>query len=232
MTFGEYLKLQREKFGWNQPEASKKIHIEQSYLSKLETGKSYPSEQIFNQIVRAYDIDVEMLNKHIDTAEYEKLKEIKQIRKLVIAQKKSDISSYRGWLISGLVFLMISGACLAITHIYGSAETQFYYRSQGVLKAGEPLQAFSIIDEIIKVEDQAKANKKQQYIDRIDQHDVIADDYKGKSYVENVPQGKRYYELYSQHEVSNNGGMSWLLVPGVMFLFGGIACFFISWRWK
>ncbi|MGE0743387.1 MAG: helix-turn-helix domain-containing protein, partial [Hyphomonadaceae bacterium] len=38
MKFGEDLKNRRTELGWTQPDAAAKASIEQSYLSKLETG--------------------------------------------------------------------------------------------------------------------------------------------------------------------------------------------------
>lgn len=232
MKLGEYLKQKREENTWTQPEAAKKAQIEQSYLSKLETGKSYPSEDIFNRLVRLYNINVKELNHVIDSQEYEKLSEIKQMRQLIIEQNKSEISMVRGWLISGLVFLMISGACFAITHLYGGAQAQYYYRSNGVLKPGEPLHAFDIIN---KREPRLHAESKaqqQEMITRMKQDDKITVVYRGKSYVEDMPDGKRFYELYNQSEVSKNSGMNWFLLPAVMFFLGSFGCFFISFRWK
>ena len=232
MKLGEYLKQKREENTWTQPEAANKAQIEQSYLSKLETGKSYPSEEIFNRLVRLYDIKIETLYEAIDTKEYEKLSEIKQMRKLIIEQKKAEISIVRAWLISGLVFLMLSGACLAITHLYGGAQLQYYYRSSGVLKANEPLQVFSIINRYISEKDKLLFDKQQQMVARIDQDDKVSSFYKGDSYLENTPDGKRFYQIYHQSEASKNSAMNWFLVPGLMFLFGSFGCFFISYRWK
>ncbi len=232
MKLGEYLKQKREENTWTQPEAAKKAQIEQSYLSKLETGKSYPSEHIFNRLVRLYKININDLNKVIDMQEYEKLSEIKQMRQLIIEQKKSELTIVRGWLISGLVFLMISGACFAITHLYGGAQAQYYYRSNGVLQEGEPLLAFDIINQDIPENDTQRIAKQQQMMLRMKQDDKITSAYKGKSYVEDMPDGKRFYELYSQGEVAKDSGMNWFLLPALMFFLGSFGCFFISYRWK
>ena len=232
MTLGEYLKFKRKKLGWTQPEAAEKIQTEQSYLSKLESGKCYPSENMFDRLIEVYDIDIETLGTQIHSKEYEKLSEIKQMRELMISKKKNEISAFRNWLVAGLIFMMLSGACLAITHLYGSAQMEYFYRSQGELKTGEPLQAFSILNETISNDDLANLNKKQQMIDRINQVDIISTVFKGDSYVENTQNGKRFYELVSQGEVSQKGIFNWFIVPGLMFFFGGIACFFISYRWK
>jgi len=51
MKFGDYLRQKREDRGWTQPEAAAKARIEQSYLSKLETGRSYPSDDVFERLV-------------------------------------------------------------------------------------------------------------------------------------------------------------------------------------
>ncbi|MBO6796341.1 helix-turn-helix transcriptional regulator [Maricaulis sp.] len=51
MKFGDYLRQCREAKGWTQPEAARHADIEQSYLSKLETGRSYPSEDVYSRLV-------------------------------------------------------------------------------------------------------------------------------------------------------------------------------------
>ena len=53
MKFGDYLRQARETRQWTQPEAAARAGIEQSYLSTLETGKSYPSEEVFGRLVEA-----------------------------------------------------------------------------------------------------------------------------------------------------------------------------------
>lgn len=59
MDFGIYLRNLRKSRNWTQPEAAEHIGVEQSYLSKLETGKATPSEKILDDLVRAYDIDLD-----------------------------------------------------------------------------------------------------------------------------------------------------------------------------
>ncbi len=61
MKFGLFIRNCRDKLEWTQPEAALKIQIEQSYLSKLETGKSYPSEEVFDKPVEVYQINTESL---------------------------------------------------------------------------------------------------------------------------------------------------------------------------
>ena len=76
MQFGDYLRQTREEKGWTQPDAAAKIGIEQSYLSKLETGKSYPSEDVFARLIEAYEINIAHLSETVASSELSKLREI------------------------------------------------------------------------------------------------------------------------------------------------------------
>ncbi|KGJ93497.1 helix-turn-helix domain-containing protein [Thalassotalea sp. ND16A] len=51
----------RKEWGWTQAIAAKKIAIQQSYLSKLESGQYQPSEEVINKICSAYKIKSEDL---------------------------------------------------------------------------------------------------------------------------------------------------------------------------
>ena len=75
MKFGDYLKERREEKAWTQPEAAARAGIEQSYLSKLETGKSYPSEEVYGRLVETFEIDTGDLSGRVDAADLDKLKE-------------------------------------------------------------------------------------------------------------------------------------------------------------
>jgi transcriptional regulator with XRE-family HTH domain len=57
MNFVEYLKNRLAEPGWTQPAAAAKARIEQSYLSKLETGKPVPSEEVCQRLVEAFGIN-------------------------------------------------------------------------------------------------------------------------------------------------------------------------------
>jgi len=112
MKFGDYIRQKREANGWTQPEAAAKIDIEQSYLSKLETGKSYPSEDIFNRLLQAYDIDTGDLSRSIFSAELDKLREIKEVRSVVLERQTNEIKFTRGWMIASRVRCVSSCECV------------------------------------------------------------------------------------------------------------------------
>lgn len=232
MKLGEYLKQKREEHGWTQPEAAKKAEIEQSYLSKLETSKSYPQEEIFERLVKLYGIQTNKLNQIIESGEYEKLSEIKQMRKLFIQQQQAQITVVKSWLITGLVFLMIGGACLAITQIYSTAQQEYFYRSSGIILPGESLQVFEVINNVVDDKNAVMKQKKAEMTQRIDQDDIITSRYRGASYVEETTDGRRFYNLIRTKDASQQSAMNWFLVPGLMFLLGSLGCFYISRRWQ
>jgi transcriptional regulator with XRE-family HTH domain len=57
MNFSEYLKNRLAELGWTQPAAAANAGIEQSYLSKLETGRSVPSDEVYQRLVEAIGIN-------------------------------------------------------------------------------------------------------------------------------------------------------------------------------
>ena len=69
MKFGDYLRQKREEKNWTQPEASAAAGIEQSYLSKLETGKSWPSEDVFARVASVYGIEVDDMVRRVASSE-------------------------------------------------------------------------------------------------------------------------------------------------------------------
>lgn len=138
MKFGDYLRQIREKNGWTQPEAAARAEIEQSYLSKLETGKSYPSEDIFSRLVRAYDMDVADMSNAVFSAELDKLRDVAQVRSVVLARQKGETRFMRGWLIAGLALVMVGSGLLGMAiSLPDDFEATFRYRSAGVIKEGE-----------------------------------------------------------------------------------------------
>ena len=66
MDFGEKLKLLRQERNLNQPELAEQLDIEQSYLSKLETGKSLPSAEVLQRILKVLDVSLDTLLEGLD----------------------------------------------------------------------------------------------------------------------------------------------------------------------
>ena len=126
MKFGDYLRLQREEKSWTQPEAAERAGIEQSYLSKLETGRSYPSEDTFERLVEVYGIDTGAMSDVIGSGELDRLREIREVRNVVLERQRSAVTFVRGWLIGGLLMLITGGACVALALVPGTDERLYY----------------------------------------------------------------------------------------------------------
>lgn len=231
MKFGDYLRQRREKQEWTQPEAASKIQIEQSYLSKLETGKSLPSDDIFSRIVDIYGIDVSEMYSQISPGEIEKLKDLHQIRQIVIqATAKSDTAKRR-WLLAGLLAMIMGGAFLAASFVPDTISTVYTYRSEGVLSSDEDLWAYNLIKKRLD-ESSPDFAKKQELLGRLDQSYEESESFKGNYFVQEEKNGRRFFQQIGKEDIPPTFVNRWFLVPGLMLLLGGISCFYISRRWN
>jgi transcriptional regulator with XRE-family HTH domain len=61
MDLAAKLVQHRKKMGWTQAIAAKNIAIQQSYLSKLESGQYHPSDEVINKLCSAYSLKPEEL---------------------------------------------------------------------------------------------------------------------------------------------------------------------------
>ncbi|MBO6504823.1 MAG: helix-turn-helix transcriptional regulator [Kordiimonadaceae bacterium] len=227
MKFGDYLRQIRDQHGWTQPEAAAKANIEQSYLSKLETGKSYPSEDIFERLVKAYSLDVREMATSIFSAELDKLREIGEVRAVVLQRQQKEAGFVRSWLIAGLIMLMLGGGMLGLaSSTKEDVMMMYHYQSEGVIKSDEP----PMIYQFMKAGSPDKDGK--TYGDRVDYEYAISPDNRGDNYIERVEGGYRQFVLYQTKEHHHPTLLSWHYAFGFMFVVGGLGCFFISRRWR
>ena len=228
MKFGDYLRQARDEHGWTQPEAAAKANIEQSYLSKLETGKSYPSEDIFERLVKAYSLDVREMAGSIFSAELDKLREIGEVRAVVLKRQQKEIGYVRGWLVAGLAMLMIGAGMLGLASSSQEPETyRYFYRSEGVIMEGESPMLFEFLKAGVQDENAMSLSDRINY----DYREVVGDKL-GDSFIERVEGGFRKYSLYNVKEDHTPSQISWHYAFGFMFVIGGLGCFFISRRWR
>lgn len=227
MKFGDYLRQTREKAGLTQPEAAARADIEQSYLSKLETGKSYPSEDIFTRLIAAYSIDVEDLCRSVFAAELDKLREIKDVRRVILTRQNKESRFVRAWLIAGLIMIMLGGGMFGLAYsIPDGRHMEYSYRSEGVIQQGESPMIF----EFLSVGGPDGENRSLS--DRVDYAFKTLSENKGNSFIEPVEGGYRKYTLFDSVKANHPSAISWHYAFGIMFLFGGLACFYISRRWR
>lgn len=227
MKFGDYLRQTREKAGLTQPEAAARANIEQSYLSKLETGKSYPSEDIFTRLIAAYSIDVEDLCRAVFAAELDKLREIKEVRQVILTRQNTESRFVRAWLIAGLVMIMLGGGMFGLAYsIPDSQHMEYSYRSEGVILKGESPMVFEFLSA------GRPDSENRSLSDRVDYAFKTLSEHKGSSFIEPVDGGYRKFTLFDSAQANHPTAISWHYAFGIMFLCGGLACFYISRRWR
>ncbi|MEQ1810933.1 MAG: helix-turn-helix transcriptional regulator [Terricaulis sp.] len=219
MKFGDYLKNRRTELGWTQPEAAAKASIEQSYLSKLETGKSFPSEDVYARLVEAFSLDTEAMVGALYPAELDRLREIEAVRKHLLQREHDTRSVSRRWLYAGLGGLILGGALIGLAQVdRGGAATHYTYQSEGVIRAGETANVFDDIDD------------NPQLRARADERQIFILEMRGPAFTETVPDGRREWHLVGANAVLVPAKFGWALIPGFALLIGGLGCFFISWR--
>jgi transcriptional regulator with XRE-family HTH domain len=227
MKFGDYIRQKREKNAWTQPEAAARIDIEQSYLSKLETGKSYPSEEVFEKLVKTYAIDINHMGRGVFSGELDKLREIAAVRTVVLGRQQSELKTLRSWLVASLAMLMLGSGLLAYENTKEPDENVFYsYQSPGVIKKDEPIDVFT------EGFDAETGKTKNILSHRIDFDILETGDNMGPEFIKKVEGGQRRYQKFDEtiKEVSNRNAI--FVALGFALMIGGIASFFIARRWR
>ena len=233
MELGKYLKNCRERLNRTQPDVASEIDIEQSYLSKLESGKSIPSNQTFDKLVKAYNIEIKDLVSTLSEPELEALRSISAISNASIEKKKQRLNYAKKSSIVGLSFLAIGTGLFTFSILPDRSPIQFNYRSEGVLELTEDLNTFDIVyRDVQELNDQSLIVKREKLLKRLQQEDVLTENYKGEGYIVNSSNGRRFFKLVGQHQPARNFWNRWFLAPSLMLLVAGIGCFFASKRWS
>ena len=216
MKFGEYLRDKRAERGWTQPEAASRAKIEQSYLPKLENGKSIPSGDIYHRLVDAYGIDAQEMVGVLFPGELDRLREIDALRDLLLKRSHEDIQTPRRILIAGLAALIIGGGFVGFSQLEPARIlTQYTYQSTGVIAANAPLDT-DIAPGATEDDEQTK------FITQM----------RGPMFTEKVPGGKRVWNLVGSDVIEKPPPYRWALIPGIALIIGGLGCFFVAWRWR
>jgi transcriptional regulator with XRE-family HTH domain len=240
MKFGDYLRARREDKGWTQPEAAAKADIEQSYLSKLETGKSFPSQDVFERLAAAYGFDAETLAQSVDAESLKALREVGQVRAAVISLQSRSTRLARSWLAAGVACVFLGGASLGLFSLAEDDEyTVYHYTSPGVIAPGEDMNVYAILDRTLRSDlgedrpDEAAARALQvTMMERADPQVRVTRDMHANGYLERVEGGQRFFRPVDSELVITPSPLRWFLAPAIMFLLGALGCFFVSFRWK
>lgn len=231
MTFGDYLKHLRGDRGWTQPQAAARAGIEQSYLSKLENGKSIPSGETYQRLVEAYGISAPDMIGVLFPAELDRLREIDALRDHLLHHACARRAVPRRWLVAGLAALALGGGFVGLSRIDEARTVQLYtYRSDGVILPGEGPDVFDRAYEGPGEgeDDAARAD----LLRRLDERTRFTPEMRGPMFTERTPNGRRIWHLVGSTERLEPARYRWALVPGLALIVGGLGCFFLAWRWR
>lgn len=235
MRFGDYLKARRAELEWTQPEAAAKAGIEQSYLSKLEAGKSIPSAQVYQRLVEAFGIDTDKMATILFPAELDRLREIGAVRDILLRQYRDSRALSRRWLLAGLALLVIGGGLAGLSRLDdGGIDKTYAYQSIGLIRPGEGLDVYDGMDARVDADapdQEARRTEREALVARADYQTRSVTEFRGPGFVEAEPGGRRVWSLVGQTETPRASRYWWAGVPAWSLILGGLGCFFISWRW-
>ncbi len=217
MNFGEKLKQLRAERNLTQPQLAQAIGIEQSYLSKLENDKSIPSADIFQSILKAFGVDVATFLEGVDEKQVHRdLRQVPEVANHLNGVVAAKIHNIRSWLYaSGIALALGLTLCVAGYRGFLFSNTQYGYRSVGVLMPGESPDL--------------PYRNPDAFANRVMPDSLLLDVYRGGEFFETVPEGKRYY-TYTGSVVTERPQNRLLMLAGALLTIGGIVGFIIEAR--
>ena len=189
MNLGEKLRELRHGKNLTQPELAEAMGIEQSYLSKIETGKCLPSADVFDRILETFGVPVGDLVDDLDVPVRNRLRQIPLVAQHFNEQKRLLIGDRRRWLLVSTVFVAIGFAVAYAGHTNVFVpDTVYNYYSECLLPGDTPPERF-------RCENNADGSLAGMEF-------RTARGYRGERYVESVEGGFRSYTIGMTREVS------------------------------
>jgi len=230
MHFGDKLRQLRKQKDWTQPQLAEAIGIEQSYLSKLENGKSVPSADIFQLIVKVFGIDIEMLLDGIEqSVVHRQLRQIPEVSNFLSANQLADSKKRKNWLLLSALSIT-SGAVLLVSSHFGLlfSDVQYNYKSRGIVLADESKEIFSNFKQnfhLLKREQQKEISKQMNA--RLDEKYLLSSSYRGDIFNIAVHGGSRTYGI-TGHTKEPRVENRYLSVIGLLLFLLGIFGFVLE----
>ena len=233
MTLGEQFKQLRQELGLSQPELAALAGIEQSYLSKLENDKSVPSNDIFRNLLKAFNLELSQFLARFDlNSSQGQLCLIPDIENWFNQQQQSKALHQRYYLYTCSALIVV-----AVTLFYAGfstlifSESRYQYYSRGVVLPGEPNDIFSSWQQQIKeigMEGRALRNVKEVEMAKRSDPDVhFLHENFGKLFVMKVDGGMRLYRL-DKIEQEPRAINALLQLLGVLLFSAGIMGFIME----
>lgn len=245
MTLGDKLKQLRLAKDWTQPEASGMIGIEQSYLSKLENDKSIPSDEMFAQLLKGYEVSVHELIGDLTEAEREKLSDISAVGIYVATSKSKAQQNSDRWTKNAIISIVLGvGLVMSGQMAIFFPNTQYEYAYTPATQNGTPERIFKdkktevwrLLDE--KLIDKTEA---KQRIDNLNAGIVIGGmfkpqylttwDYRGTHFSIKEKNTTKVYQLINDHtmDVWHN---KVLMILGLMSMVAGALMIALMRKWR
>lgn len=223
MKFGDKLRQYRQEKGLTQPELADAMGIEQSYLSKLENGKSLPSNDVLNRILDVFTIGVEELLDGLDQGVRNQLRQIPDVADHLRREKEQLIGNRRRWLIVSAALVAL-GAGL----IYAGWANLFFsdivynYESRGIVRDGEPKELFDNIPIPAGASREESDRIRNEILSRLDEDFLQTTRYSGHVFNVPVDGGSRTYYLRDRWPVDPWQNKAVTFVGVLMLMFGAI----------
>ena len=187
-----------------QPELAGSMGIEQSYLSKLENGKSLPSNDILNRILDVFGLEIGSLVDDLDQGAQNQLRQIPDVASHFSRQKQQLIGNRQRWLVIS-AFLLSFG----VAFIYGGHEHLFFsnvlyeYSSGGVVHDGESKLVFYDPQRSMPrgLDREAETGFLNSIAARANEDYLLLSEFHGNFYNVEVEGGSRSYRLTSETEI-------------------------------
>ncbi len=231
MHLGEKLRSLRKDKEWTQPQLAEAIGIEQSYLSKLENGKSVPSADIFELILKTFEIDTGELLEDIDESViFRQLRQIPEVSNYLSARQSINSKSKKRWLMGSSLSLIL-GLVFIISSIFGLLfpTQQYNYFSHGVVLEGESKEIFSNFHRGYTHDRELMQKRTLEFNQRLSEKYLLSDTYRGNTFSYPVEGGSRTYELKGDLNVVRVENR-YISVVGLFLLLVGIFGFILEKR--
>ncbi len=228
MNFGDKLKQLRNDKGLTQPDLAAAMGIEQSYLSKLENGKSLPSNDVLNRILDVFGLDIGDLVDDLDQGARNQLRQIPDVASHFNQQKLELIGNRRRWLLLSSLLLAFGVAFIyaGYMHVFFS-DTVYQYQSDGLVLDGEPKELFRNPRRFLPNGSDTKAAN--QFLNsikaRTDEDYVMHSDFRGNVYNVKVSGGSRTYFLAGRTKIDPWQSKIIAILGVIMAVFGLIGIF-------
>jgi transcriptional regulator with XRE-family HTH domain len=238
MNFGERIKQLRTERSMTQPQLAEAIGIEQSYLSKLENDKSVPSPDIFQAIMRAFNLQAEALLAGVDDNIVRgELKQIPEVAEYLKRSMLVKVHSIKAWLF-GSAAACVVGLTLFVAGYRALLVPAFdySYTSAGIELPGEPSNIFEesylFLNKRMsagEINNEEREKLALEYAKRQKVDNMTVDDYRGLYFSTPVEGGTRTYKLVSSMPVQKLPNRI-LMLLGSLLTFGGVFGFFVEYR--